>query len=220
MTYLLGVDLGQAQDYTALCVLEPTAHDTGRERLLSLGVRVDGEEVIPPTTSPVYSHAYAVRHLERLPKGTPYPAQVAKVKTLIESLKSQGARLELVADQTGVGRAVVNMLEDADLSPVAISITGGDTVTCEGRTYKVPKRDLVSTVQVLLQSQRLTISSGLPLAKTLVSELLGFKVNISVKGHDSYGNDVGEWRESAHDDLVLAVALAAWYGEHTNRARW
>lgn len=31
--------------------------------------------------------------------------------------------------------------------------------------------------------------------------------------HDSYGNDVGPWRENAHDDMVLAVALAAWYGE-------
>jgi hypothetical protein len=28
--------------------------------------------------------------------------------------------------------------------------------------------------------------------------------------HDSYG----AWREGAHDDLVLAVAVAAWYGEH------
>ncbi len=50
-------------------------------------------------------------------------------------------------------------------------------------------------------------------AQTLVSGLQAFKVSISLKGHDSYGNDVGQWRENPHDDLVLAVALAAWYGE-------
>jgi hypothetical protein len=32
--------------------------------------------------------------------------------------------------------------------------------------------------------------------------------------NNSYGNDAGSWRENPHDDLVLAVALAAWYGEH------
>jgi len=45
-------------------------------------------------------------------------------------------------------------------------------------------------------------------------ELDGFKVSINARGHDTYGNDVGMWRENPHDDLVLAVALAAWYGEN------
>jgi hypothetical protein len=31
--------------------------------------------------------------------------------------------------------------------------------------------------------------------------------------HDSYEH----WRESDHDDLVLAVACAAWFREYTNR---
>ena len=77
----------------------------------------------------------------------------------------------------------------------------------------MPKRDLVSVVQVLLQSERLKIAASLKEASTLTAELLAFKVSISLKGHDSYGNDVGPWRENPHDDLVLAVAMAAWYGE-------
>ena len=213
MDYIIGVDLGQAQDFTALCVLERTAHDTGRERLLSLGVRVGTEVVIPPTTSPVYSYSYAARHLERLAKGTPYPAQVARVKELHDRLKGEGHEVKLVVDQTGVGRPVVDMLREVKLSPVAISITGGDTVSNDGDEYRVPKRDLVSTAQVLLQTGRLKIARELKEASTLTSELLAFKVSINLRGHDSYGNDVGEWRENPHDDLVLAVALACWYGE-------
>ena len=40
-------------------------------------------------------------------------------------------------------------------------------------------------------------------------ELAQFKVKINIStGHDSYE----AWREGDHDDLVLAVALACWYG--------
>jgi hypothetical protein len=74
----------------------------------------------------------------------------------------------------------------------------------------VPKRDLVSSLQVALQSGALAIADALPLAATLRQELAGFRVKISLTtGHDSYG--AGEdWRPAPHDDLVLAVALACW----------
>jgi hypothetical protein len=72
----------------------------------------------------------------------------------------------------------------------------------------------VGAVQVLLQTERLKIASSLKEAATLTAELLAFKVNINAKGHDRYGNDVGDWRENPHDDLVLAVALACWLGEN------
>ena len=221
--YILGVDLGQAQDYTALGVLERTGHDTSKVTVThelrsvsyGFGERVGSKSPYQTITSPVYENHYAARHLERLPIGTPYPAQVARIKELSEHLKADtGSAPLLVVDQTGVGRPVVDMLRAAELSPVAVTITGGDAVTQDGRDYRVPKRDLVSVVQVLLQSDRLKIARALPEASTLTSELLAFKVSISLKGHDSYGNDVGLWRENPHDDLVLAVALAAWYGEN------
>jgi hypothetical protein len=105
------------------------------------------------------------------------------------------------------------MLRAVQLTPVAVNITGGDSVTRDGSDYRVPKRDLVSTVQVLLQSERLKIASSLSEAQTLIDELLAFKVSINLRGHDAYGNDASMWRENPHDDLVLATALAAWYGE-------
>jgi hypothetical protein len=44
----------------------------------------------------------------------------------------------------------------------------------------------------------------------LVQELLTFRVRIdSATGRDSYA----AWRESAHDDLVLALAVAVWWAE-------
>jgi hypothetical protein len=221
--YILGVDLGQAQDYTALCVLERSGHDTGKvtvtHELRSVsygsGERVGSKSPYQTITSPVYENHYAARHLERLPIGTPYPTQVARIKELFDRLKTDTKTTPLlVADQTGVGRPVVDMLRAAELSPVAVTITGGDAATQDGGDYRVPKRDLVSVVQVLLQSERLTIAERLKARAILTAELGAFQVSISLKGHDSYGNDVGLWRENPHDDFVLAVALACWCGEN------
>lgn len=178
--FYLGLDLGQAQDYTALAVLEK-----------------QGEE-------------YHVRHLERPRLGTPYPAIVERVRSLLSSGPLKG-NTALVVDKTGVGAPVVDMFRKAGLRPVAVTITGGNVVTKEEDGYHVPKRDLVSTLQVLFQAGRLKVAAKLPQARLFVEELLNFQVKIDLRtAHDSYG----AWREGTHDDLVLAVALACWYAEH------
>lgn len=177
--FYLGLDLGQANDYTALSILE-----------------------IQPGRS------YAVRRLERI-RGESYPNIVQKVEALMRSPALKG-NASLVVDQTGVGVPVVDLLRKAGLRPVAISIHGGDKATNEGGTWRVPKRDLVGVLQVLLQSGRLKVSSQLKLGPVLQAEMLNFKVKIDpVTAHDSYS----AWRESDHDDLVLSVALACWFAE-------
>jgi len=182
-SFYIGLDLGQAQDYTAIAVVEK-------------------KELPKPAE-------YHVRHLERPKLGTPYPAIVDRVKQLMASSSLQN-KTALVVDATGVGAPVVDMFRKAGLRPVAITITGGNSVGSGDGGYHVPKRDLVTTLQVLFQTGRLKVAAGLPEARTLVEELLNFKVKINVKtAHDSYE----AWREGIHDDLVLAVALACWYGE-------
>src|SRR5262249_45729100 len=76
--------------------------------------------------------------------------------------------------------------------------------------WRVPKRDLVSAVQATLQTKRLKIATALPETVTLTRELQAFRVKVNVAtGHESFE----AWRERDHDDLVLAVALAVWYGD-------
>ena len=43
----------------------------------------------------------------------------------------------------------------------------------------------------------------------LVEELMAFQVKVNAQAHDTYG----AWREGAHDDLVLAVAVATWLAD-------
>ena len=83
-------------------------------------------------------------------------------------------------------------------------------MTLDGSTWRVPKRDLVGVMQVLLQTGRFKVASQLKLRPILQAEMLNFKVKIDpVTAHDSYS----AWREADHDDLVLSVALACWYAE-------
>src|SRR5450755_365166 len=100
------------------------------------------------------------------------------------------------------------------VKPRAVTITGGMDVNREDPfDLKVPKRELASTLVALYQGHRLKVAGSLSLAQTLIAELLNFKVKINIStGNDSYE----AWRESEHDDLVLAVALACWYGENTH----
>ena len=71
-------------------------------------------------------------------------------------------------------------------------------------------------MQVLLQERRLKVAQSLPEAATLTQELLNFKSKPSTAPMDSFE----AWRENPHDDLVLAVAIAAWIGERAMQRLW
>jgi hypothetical protein len=185
--YILGLDLGQSQDFTALAALE--RH---------------------PAALPADKPDYALRHLRRFPLGTPYTAIVPAMAALRTNQPLREA--PLVVDQTGVGRAVVDMLRQSAGCIVPVTITGGHAVTrAEDGSFHVPKKELVTALQVVLQAHRLQIARGLPDAAALVRELQQFQVKITVAANETFG----VWRDGQHDDLVLAVALACWWAERT-----
>src|SRR5262245_32263990 len=126
MKYYFGLDLGQANDYTALAIAE----------------RIPGGGEKKPD--------YQLRHIQRFKLNTPYPQIVETIKGLTERPEFQREAV-LAVDATGVGAPVVDMFKAAKLpcDLYAIHIHGGDAVTHEGKDYRVPKRDLVSVVQVL-----------------------------------------------------------------------
>ena len=211
-SFLLGLDLGQQQDYSALTVIELPIWRPLVERWMS-PAELDAGSVAdylalqgdPPQLTPLN-----VRTLHRYPLGTSYPAIVRHVGDLMRSSTIHEKGVALIVDATGVGRPVCDLFREAELRPIAVTITGGssahrDRVSGE---WSVPKRDLVSALQVALQTQQLRISPRLEHATTFLNEAKNFSVTINLSsGHDSYG----AWRESVHDDLILATSLPVWY---------
>jgi hypothetical protein len=208
--FVAGLDLGQAQDYTALGVVEvmPTVRPCAIEDMDDeYQVAGPGQIMIPG------SPALALRHLERFPLGTPYPDLVVAVAGRLRAIPG-GALLAI--DKTGVGAAVVDMFALVGMPYIAVTITAGNAVTGEGRDWGVPKRDLVHGLLVALQQGRFRAAARLPAASVMMSELWAFRLKVNpVTGHDSYE----AWRETEHDDLVLATALACWLAEREVEAR-
>ncbi len=60
----------------------------------------------------------------------------------------------------------------------------------------------------------LKIAASLDHARLLLQELVNFQAKIT----DAANVVTGAWREGAHDDLVLALALALWYEPLGNSA--
>jgi hypothetical protein len=234
--YYLGLDLGQARDYSALAILEEQLY-VGEAWANEVLYRDDYEKGLSPGwVSPAALNPHqaklalrlsgeygrpaevplSVRHLERFELGTKYTDVVDSVADLVRFEPLRRMPAVLLVDKTGVGAAVLDSFTHARIGAVAITLHGGSSVTRDPQRagFRVPKRDLITVTQVLLQNGRLRVASGLPEAETLKRELLNFKVKIDPKtAHDSYEH----WRESDHDDLVLAVSMAAWFRQYWNR---
>ena len=151
-----------------------------------------------------------LRYLERVALGTPYPEVVDRVCEVTRS-PELGGHCSLAVDATGVGRAVVDLVQKQDpgCSLLRVNITGGLKQTEEGGYHGVPNRILIVGLQVPLQRGLLKIAAGLEFGPELVKEMSAMQVKISLTGQEQYG----AWREGTHDDLVFAVALAYWHAQ-------
>ncbi len=198
MGYFVGLDLGQSADYTALAVVQSVAetNEEGKhERFLHL------------------------RHLERYPLRTPYTDVADGVAALMRSdtlnqdeydpsrRRVAKPKVELLVDKTGVGVAVTDLLKERGLKFTSVTIHGGEKVTRSKGAYNVPKLDLVAALEVPFHTESLKVAEGLQLWGALREELQNFRRKVNSKtAHTSFEH----WRESDHDDLVLAAALACW----------
>ncbi len=182
--HTFGLDLGQAQDYSALVLTEG-----------------DGEQ-------------HSVVGLQRWPLGTPYTQIISDTCTRVAAFDMP----TLVVDRTGVGRPIVEFLlaQRPKAHVKSVLIHGGHQTNVVGDSFNVPKKELVAVLQTLLQQHKLKIGEH-PFRDVLLKEMADFKVKITTAGKETFE----AWREGAHDDMVLALALAAWWAvRHAGPAQW
>jgi hypothetical protein len=204
--YVMGVDLGQSQDPTAIVVMKHTRAplETWTVNDKALTTKQDIEE------------HFDVVHAERLPLGTSYPDVVSHVREVLNRPPLRD-RCHLVIDESGVGRAVGDMFSNAGLRAVRVSITAGTEVTKQdGLRWSVAKSVLISGVDARLHAGRLRFAAELEEAPAIAKELKDFRRHLTAAGRATYQARVGK-----HDDLVLAVAFALWWAverrKHTTR---
>lgn len=191
----LGLDLGQRHDHSALVTLETMWTHIGRHA-------VSFEQVFRPTLN--------VCGIRRYPLGTPfarYPGIVAR--RLAEVRRSAGgyANIHLIVDAGGPGMPVVEDLRRAHLGVNIrpVFITSGNAPGRANGVLTVPRRDLIANVILLLDKEVLRWPERLNGRRQLEHELLELSAGNTHPDH-----------ASAHDDLVMALALAAWQATQRN----
>jgi hypothetical protein len=206
---VIGADIGQKQDPTAICVAELQWRGEGQREGLN-------------------DH-WVIRHLGRLPLGTPYPDIVAELVRLVGAVKARVERVHvplgpgvfeikeykphvtLYVDGTGVGQPVVDLLEAAGVSPIGCYFTYGERRVQQDREVRLGKAWMVSRLQALAQTHRLHLPKTAE-AEATRQELLDYEIKVSEDGHDTYG----AFKTGRHDDLVTALGLAV----QKPRQRW
>jgi hypothetical protein len=177
---VVGVDIGQKRDPTAIAVVVPEFR------------AVDGHR----------EDYHLVRFLERLPLGTPYPAVAQRVQTVIANIRRQApsAGIRLFVDAPGVGQPVVDLLKGSGVSVRAVFFTHGDRRTeQQDGTISLGKAWLVSRLQALLQTGRILLPRTTE-AQALAEELLDYEIKVHQDANDRYAGLPTErsraWRRS------------------------
>ena len=228
--YSVGVDLGQANDPTAIAVLEKTVAPPDTAMFSPVG-EAPGDRLVEGSV------VYDLVYLKRPKLGTPYDTIARRVTDLVCELEPRGAfgelgQVTLSVDGTGVGRGVVDMLRTefkrrgATSSAVpkvdfrAVSVTGSNTSLKRPESkngyWSVPKKDLIFPAVASFQQGRIRIAKGIKDRDALVKELQNYKRTTNI----ATGNVSFEpWRESDHDDLLFATCLALWGWQTQSKRR-
>lgn len=206
----VGLDLGTANDYSALVAVE-------RVFKLPAYVSLNQWHRSPGQYQEHLLEERHVRHLRRWELGTTYPSVVEDVAAMMRSPALREA--VLVIDATGVGRAILHMFHEAHeeepigvFPPIGIQATGGD----KSHGWNVTKRDLMAAIQANLQLGKLKIADNLPLGESLEKELTNFHLKITNSGRDSFEYKRSETSDG-HGDLASALSLALYVDNTSGR---
>jgi hypothetical protein len=196
--YVAGLDLGSMADFSVLAVLE------------SLAVAPDALWTGPEGWGPRPRMTKRLLHLKRWPLELPYGLVIEQTAELLSRPPWAGSTT-LIYDRSGLGSAVAYQFREAhqaglfDRSPRGFAISGGDNAGAGS----VPKVELVDNLRALVETRRLSWPADLPLLDEFLKEMAAFAPRpTKTRRLLTFGNDT---KLAAHDDIVLAVSLAAWH---------
>lgn len=194
--FYLAADLGQANDYTAVCLLRDCRVPIyGSSTRQVLGPR---ERVI------VYADRF---------RGVSYVDVLGHLLELMNKPAVAG-RVELTIDATGLGRVVHDMAVEKNIPHHAVQMTTGQNWSRNGQYISVGKTLLVETLSVMFATGELAFASGLPLRAEIEADLASFTLTTTAAGNQI----ITQSRSAAgHGDLGISLALCAFSSQHLKR---
>lgn len=192
--YVIGLDLGQANDYSAMVVMRRVFWRKGQS----------------PGKDPAKLWHQIVT-VVRWPLLTVYPKIVEDVYEAYKLFEGTIAEMgvALVVDAGGPGRPVIDVLREKGLKPIGVSITAGNLAhEREDGSLTAPKRDICTALLVAAQCGDVQVAPKVPDAQEFRNQIgaFGYKVK-PASGDLSYESVMTE----VHDDIVVAAAIALWY---------
>ena len=192
-SFFLAGDIGRRRDYSAIALL-------GRRWELPPAAAINWDNAI--------SRLYVLM-LMRFPLETDYKVIEDRLADIWAYPELKPTSNYMILDMTGVGDPIVLDMRRKRVHTQGIIITSGNNATHpEEDEWHVPKSVLATNLMNLVQTGKLKVLNEVADAKEFASQLEGFKYKINRDtGNVTYEAET----EKIHDDLVIAVALAAWY---------
>lgn len=187
--FYMGLDLGEAQDYSAVSLVE------------LVGTPTQG--------------TYDVSLYQRLARGHGFEEIMNYVVALYRRVNRQishergsyyASACDLVCDATGLGAPIVEELGRRGIKNlIPVVITGGEKSRRTGKNWHVAKLEIAGTLELLAEQKRLRFARGLPDADNLRLELTDFTRTVTSAGNQRFEG------ANEHDDLIMSIGLACWW---------
>src|ERR1017187_5042183 len=147
--FALGWDIGQKIDPSALALVRRTRTPIPPPE----GINSECKQLLGPNT-------YTVLGLERIKLGTDYPAQCAIVANRLAYARDRAGRagVQLVADVTGGGNVISDLLTHRGLDHLGITITGGrKDDRSHGSQWSIAKQNIAARLSAEFHQSTLHI---------------------------------------------------------------
>jgi hypothetical protein len=166
---------------------------------------------------------YVCRYVRRwLPPETAYPILLSELEMMLDGPL---AKSDLIVEAGSSIKPVVAMLRKhrlaARIRPVEVRVSAEDDYVVDA--WKVGKGSLIETTRQVLQQGRMTfdelmpaeVMATTPSVRTIYQALVTYPFERVPAANEAFAA-----REGEYVDLVSAVALACWFGEHCKKTFW
>ena len=190
--YWVGADLGQANDYSAVCVIKDQALPVFDGNGIVVGSRE--RTVVYADKFKGVSYVEVVDHLIKVRNASPF-----------------GGRSELVIDGTSIGRVVSDMLWEQGVDHNAVQMTGGQDWRRSGRYVNASKTLMIENLAVMFAAGELKFAHDLLLRKEIEEDLASFATQTTAAGNQIITQSRNA---SGHGDLGIGLIVAGFASQY------